>query len=58
MLDFRGYIVTSVSTAMGQVSMYVSAVVSATFCAVDVTDDCNFGHYFELFVQISLTSTS
>ncbi len=41
--------------------MQVNAVCSSPFssyCVVDATNDNNFGTYLELFVQISLTSTS
>ncbi len=61
MLDFRGRIVSTVTTTRGQIIMQVNAVCSspfASYCVVDATDDDNFGIYLESFVQISLTSTS
>ncbi len=61
MLNFRGHIVSTVTTARGQITMHVSAVASslfATYCVFDATDTNNFGTYLESFEQISLTSTS
>ncbi len=61
MLDFRGQIVSTVTTTRGQVLMQVNAVCSIPFtsyCVINATDDENFGIYLELFVQISLTSTN
>ncbi len=36
----------------------VSSSLFASYCAVDATDDDNFGTYLESFVQISLSITS
>ncbi len=61
MLDFRGQIVSTVTTTRGQIIMLVNAVCSspfASYCVIDATDNNNFGIYLESFVQISLTSTS
>ncbi len=61
MLNFRGKIVSTVTTSRGQITMQVNAVCSSLFtsdCVIDATDDNNFDIYLESFVQISLTSTS
>ncbi len=61
MLDFRGYIVSTVTTTRGQITMQVNAVCRSPFisyCVIDATDDDNFGIYLESFVQVFLTSTS
>ncbi len=61
MLDFRGQIVSTVTTTRGQITMQVNAVCSspfASYCVVDATDDDNFGVSLECFVLISQTSTS
>ncbi len=60
-LDFRGHIVSTVTTTRGQITMQVNAVSSSPFssyCNVSAANDNNFGTYLESFVQISLTSTS
>ncbi len=61
MLDFRGHIVSIVTTIRGQITMQVDALCSsllASYCVIDVTDANNFGILLESYVQISLTSTS
>ncbi len=61
MFDFRGRIVSTVTTTSGQITMQVNAVCSspsASYCVIAATDNNNFGIYLELFVQIFLTSTS
>ncbi len=60
MLDFRGQIISTVTTTRGQITMQVKTVCSspfASYCVIDATDDDNFGIYLESIVQISLTST-
>ncbi len=59
MLDFRGHIVSTVTTIRGQITIQVNAVRSSLFASyyvVDATDDNNI--YLEPFVQMSLNSTS
>ncbi len=49
-LDFRGWIVSTVTMTRGQMVMHVNMVSSslfASFCVVDATDDKNFGTYLE-----------
>ncbi len=61
MLNFRGHIVSTVTMTRGQITMQVNAVSSppfSSYCVIDATDEKNFGSYLELFVQISLTSTT
>ncbi len=61
MLDFRGQIISIVTTTRIQIMMHVNAVSSSLFesyFVVDTTDDNNFSTYFESFVQISLTIPS
>ncbi len=60
-LDFRGHIVSTVTTTRGQITLQVNAVCRSPFapsCVIDTTDDNNFSIYLESYVQISLTSTS
>ncbi len=60
MLDFRGLIISTVTTTMGHIMIQANAVCSSPFtsyCVVDSIDDNNFGIYLESFVWISLTST-
>ncbi len=50
MLNFRGQIVSTVTTTRQQIMMQVNAVCSspfASYCVIDATDDNNFGIYLE-----------
>ncbi len=61
MIDFRGCIISTVTTTRGQIIMYVNVMSHSLFASiyvVNVTNHKNFGTYLESFVKISLTSTS
>ncbi len=53
MLNFKGQIVSTVTTTRGQIMMQVNAVSSSLFtsnCVIDATDENNFVIYLKLFV--------
>ncbi len=61
MLNIRVCIISCVTMTRKHITMHANAVARSSFAdyyVISVTDDLNFGTYWDLFVQISLTSTS
>ncbi len=61
MMDFKGCIVSTVTTTRGHITIHVNTVFSSPFsfyCVINATGDKIFDTYLDSFVCISLTSTS
>ncbi len=56
MVDYRGRLIAKLSTDPSSPDMAVSSVVSASYTAVDITDDENFAAVLDHHVKVDMTT--
>ncbi len=56
MVDYRGCLVAPLSMDLHSPDMVVSSVVSASYTAIDITDDENFAAVLDHHVKVDMTT--
>ncbi len=56
MVDYRGCLITKLSTDSHSPDMAVSSVVSASYTAVDITENENFAAVLDHHVKVDMTT--